>query len=99
MAGRQKTLEPKTPQQIAAARAVLILGGPVEAARTLLGDADRYQTIQSWVVHRVPLDHCPAVERKTRELGNAVRCEDLRPDIAWEVLRLKIKRAAQPVKA
>lgn len=33
---------------------------------------------------RVPAEHCPAIERLT---GGQVRCEDLRPDVAWEVLR------------
>ncbi len=33
---------------------------------------------------RVPAEHCPAIERAT---GGAVRCEDLRPDIEWGVLR------------
>lgn len=33
---------------------------------------------------RVPAEHCPAIERATR---GAVRCEDLRPDIDWAVLR------------
>lgn len=30
----------------------------------------------------VPAEHCPAIERAT-----GVRCEDLRPDVPWEVLR------------
>lgn len=33
---------------------------------------------------RVPAEHCPAIEQLT---GKRVRCEDLRPDIAWSVLR------------
>jgi DNA-binding transcriptional regulator YdaS (Cro superfamily) len=32
----------------------------------------------------VPAEYCPAIERAT---AGAVRCEDLRPDVAWEVLR------------
>ena len=31
---------------------------------------------------RVPAEHCPALERET-----GVRCEMLRPDVAWSVLR------------
>lgn len=43
--------------------------------------------IQNWILrNRVPAEHCPAIERET---GGAVRCEDLRPDIPWEVLRLQ----------
>ena len=32
----------------------------------------------------VPAELCPAIERAT---GGAVRCEDLRPDVDWGVLR------------
>lgn len=33
---------------------------------------------------RVPAEHCPGIERAT---AGAVTCEQLRPDVAWEVLR------------
>jgi len=33
---------------------------------------------------RVPAEHCPSIERET-----GVRCERLRPDVAWEVLRMQ----------
>lgn len=33
---------------------------------------------------RVPAEHCPVIERLT---AGAVRCEELRPDIEWSVLR------------
>jgi DNA-binding transcriptional regulator YdaS (Cro superfamily) len=33
---------------------------------------------------RVPAEHCPAIERET-----GIRCEALRPDVPWEVLRLQ----------
>lgn len=33
---------------------------------------------------RVPAEHCPTIERLT---AGQIRCEDLRPDIAWGVLR------------
>lgn len=35
---------------------------------------------------RVPAEHCPSIERLT---AGAVRCEDLRPDVAWDVLRMQ----------
>ena len=37
---------------------------------------------------RVPAEHCPAIERAT---GGKVRCEDLRPDVDWSVLRDGVK--------
>lgn len=42
------------------------------------------QRLSNWKVRGVPAEHCPAIERAT---GGAVRCEDLRPDVDWGVLR------------
>lgn len=43
---------------------------------------------------RVPAEHCPAIERETRRVSKdkadpalVVTCEQLRPDVAWGVLR------------
>jgi DNA-binding transcriptional regulator YdaS (Cro superfamily) len=35
-------------------------------------------------VRQVPAERCPEIERAT---GGEVRCEDLRPDVPWDVLR------------
>jgi DNA-binding transcriptional regulator YdaS (Cro superfamily) len=75
----------------AAARAIRILGGPVRAAQRL--GVDRYQTVQSWVRNRVPAEYCPLIERET---GRQVRCEELRPDIAWDVLRGQVEPDPEP---
>lgn len=42
--------------------------------------------VNQWVsgLSRVSAERCPAIEKAT---GGLVRCEDLRPDIAWSVLR------------
>ncbi len=47
---------------------------------------------------KVPAEYCPGIERIT---SGAVRCEELRPDIAWGVLRTKVVKAkgAPPVPA
>lgn len=42
------------------------------------------QRLSNWKVRGVPAEHCPAIERAT---CGAVRCEDLRPDVDWGVLR------------
>ena len=34
--------------------------------------------------NKVPAEHCPGIERET-----GVRCEELRPDVPWQVLRTK----------
>lgn len=42
-------------------------------------------TVSMWKARgRIPSEYCPAIERET-----GVRCERLRPDIPWDVLRLK----------
>lgn len=76
-----------------AQRAVRILGGPVQAARILQVRGERYQTVQSWLNTRVPAEYCPAIEGETRARGEAVTCEELRPDVQWGVLRESAKAA------
>ena len=43
-------------------------------------------TVHQWQTGRrpVPAERCPDIERAT---GGAVRCEDLRPDVDWGVVR------------
>lgn len=47
---------------------------------------------------RVPAEYCPAIERETRSRAEApeqiVTCEQLRDDVAWEVLREQALPAA-----
>lgn len=37
----------------------------------------------------VPAEYCPSIEKAT---SGAVRCEELRPDVDWSVLRAKPSR-------
>ena len=57
--------------------------GSLRAAAEILG-VRSYQVVQQWRLTRVPAEYCPAIERATQ---GAVRCEDLRPDVDWGVLR------------
>lgn len=41
---------------------------------------------------RIPAQHCPAIERLT---AGDVRCEDLRPDVDWSILRGSKKRGGK----
>lgn len=51
------------------------------------------QTVSNWIKRgNVPAEHCPAIERAT---GGKVRCEEIRPDVEWGILRAA-KRAAKP---
>jgi DNA-binding transcriptional regulator YdaS (Cro superfamily) len=44
--------------------------------------------VSNWRARRsVPADTCPDIERATRARGRVIRCERLRPGVAWEVLR------------
>ena len=89
-------MEPNVPPtQAAAARAISILGGPANAARVLNVKDHRHQTVHSWLKNRVPAEYCPAIERETRARGDVVRCEEMRPDIDWAVLREQAAPATQ----
>lgn len=63
--------------------AIEMLGGPVRAASIIGVTA---QAVCFWRdgKRRFPAEHCPTVERAT---GGKVRCEELRPDVDWSVLR------------
>lgn len=70
-------------------KAIEVAGGsPLALARKIGGRVVR-QNVEYWVeAGRAPAEHCPAIERET-----GVRCEDLQPDVAWEVLREQAKAA------
>lgn len=62
------------------------------------------QQIWNWMNRaggRVPAEHCPVIEAVTREIAAErgdpaliVTCEELRPDVAWSVLRQQPSREA-----
>lgn len=62
-------------------QAIHALGGLTELGRAV---GVSPQIIQNWKVRGVPADRCPDIEKAT---GGKVKCEDLRPDVAWHVLR------------
>lgn len=55
------------------------------------------QLVWQWSrgVRRVPAERCPEIERAT---SGAVRCEELRPDVAWDVLRMQAGEDIAPKK-
>lgn len=75
-------------------RAIKSFGSQVAMA-TALGI--KQPTVSEWVREdrRIPAERCPEIERHTRRLHAEdpdrpiVTCEELRPDVAWEVLRLQ----------
>lgn len=84
---------PETPEKAALRRAAEVLGGQAAMA-AVLGYDDR-RAVWHWfgTGRRFPAEHCPAIERATREKGQTVTCEELRPDVAWGVLREQVKAA------
>jgi DNA-binding transcriptional regulator YdaS (Cro superfamily) len=77
----------ESPEKEALRRAAKVLGGQAAVAQ-LLGYADRRGVWPYFNTARpFPAEHCPAIERATREKGEAVLCEELRPDVDWGYLR------------
>lgn len=66
-------------------KAIEITGGLSELAR-LIGVSPNQ--LGNWRSRRVPAEHCPSFERVTK---GVVRCEELRPDVDWSVLRCNKK--------
>ncbi len=77
-------------ENIAISNACVVLGGQASLARKIGVSAP---TVNQWISgHRpIPAERCPAIERAT---NGAVRCEDLRPDVEWGVLRHPVQPAA-----
>lgn len=69
-------------------RAIEAAGGITSMARQL--NLNSHAVIHQWRIKRVPADICPDIEALT-----GVRCEELRPDVNWAVLR-KQPRKAKP---
>jgi len=73
-------------------RAIAVLGSASALASALEVSA---AAVGQWKSgdRRVPAERCPEIERAT---GGKVRCEELRPDVAWDVLRLQIGQPDTP---
>jgi DNA-binding transcriptional regulator YdaS (Cro superfamily) len=73
-----------SPEKQALRRAAEILGGQAALA-AVCGYPDRRHVWPYFnTSRRFPAEHCPTVEKATK---GVVRCEELRPDVSWEVLR------------
>ena len=44
--------------------------------------APSVHAVKAWRMTRIPAEYCPVIERVT-----GVRCEELRPDMEWSVVR------------
>jgi DNA-binding transcriptional regulator YdaS (Cro superfamily) len=84
-----------SPERVALLQAAESLGGQAALA-SALGYNDRRNVAPYFAGgRRIPAEHCPALERATRRKHaedpskRIVTCEELRPDVAWDVLRLQ----------
>lgn len=68
-------------------RAIEAAGGITKMARTL--GLNSHMVVHHWRSNGVPAERCPDIEALT-----GVRCEELRPDVNWAVLRNTEARAA-----
>jgi DNA-binding transcriptional regulator YdaS (Cro superfamily) len=86
-----------TPEKAALHRAARVLGGQAAMAE-VLGYRDRRGVWPYFNTTRdFPAEHCPTVERATREKGEPVICEELRPDVDWAYVRAQAaKGVIQP---
>lgn len=86
-------------------RAAKMLGGQAAIA-TACGFTDR-RHVWPWFNNperRVPAEHCPAIERATKERARItgeepVLCEELRHGVDWAVLREQFAVPPEPAKA
>lgn len=81
-------------EKAALRRAAAVLGG--QAAIAAACDYPDRRNVWPWfnTDRRVPAEKCPLIEKATRAVAEKnsdpsliVTCEELRPDIPWEVLR------------
>lgn len=87
-----------TPEKAALRRAATVIGSQ-QALAVVCGYTDRRNVWPWFKTDRpIPAELCPAIEEATTAAGSPVLCEELRPDVAWHVVRGKAA-PAQPVAA
>jgi len=78
-----------SPAKLALFKAATVLGGQAALAK-VLGYSDRRNVTPWFTTERpFPAEHCPVIERETRARNDVVTCEELRPDVPWDVVRLQ----------
>lgn len=73
---------------------------PIERAIEIVGSAKKLAeilgvtsaAITQWKDGRVPAERCPEIERATQ---GRVLCEELRHDVAWDVIRKNARKRPQ----
>jgi DNA-binding transcriptional regulator YdaS (Cro superfamily) len=66
-------------------KSIEFFDGNTTKMANILGGTVVRQNIEYWrKTNRVPAEYCPQIEAATQGL---VRCEELRPDVMWSVVR------------
>lgn len=73
-------------------QAIRLAGGMTKMAQDL--NLSGHAVIYQWKKTRIPAEHCMPVERLT-----GVKCEQLRPDLDWDVLLSRPRRRKDAAKA
>lgn len=84
-------VKPKAAREIKESEALdqaIAIAGGISALYRALG-LSGHAVIQQWKRNRVPAEKCPDIEALT-----GIKCEDLRPDVNWAVLRNQTTKAA-----
>jgi DNA-binding transcriptional regulator YdaS (Cro superfamily) len=91
-------MDTRSTERDALKRAADVLGG--QAALASACGFNHRRNVWPWFNvegRRVPADKCPAIERATKARADAagdpsllVTCEQLRPDVPWDVLREQV---------
>jgi DNA-binding transcriptional regulator YdaS (Cro superfamily) len=63
-------------------RAINLLGGLTASSKAV--NVKSHSVVNGWLITRVPAQYCPLIENATQ---GVVTCEQLRPDIRWDVVR------------
>lgn len=92
-----KTTPDLTPERIALDAVIAQVGGKSALMRALNDrghEIKSHNVIAQWQFNRVPAHYCPDIEALT-----GTPCEELRPGVAWHVLRKTARKVADRLRA
>jgi DNA-binding transcriptional regulator YdaS (Cro superfamily) len=82
----QRKRKPRATRVHPVLRAAQVIGSQAALARMF---GVTRAAVGTWWKGKAPIsaERCPVVEAETRKRGHTVWCEELRPDVAWHILR------------
>ena len=77
-----------------------VLGDSASAMALAIGGDVKRQNVEHWIkVGRVPAAHAPSIEEATAKAGRRITCEQLCPDVRWNVVRARSHRTKAAAEA